>query len=244
MEALGINLGFLIAQIIGFIIMVLVLQAWVFGPIGNLLAQRRETIAKGLEDARVASEARANAEEEAEQIKSEAQSQASEIVRAASERADAAAVDIRNAAEAEAAKIRSEAALDAEREKERLLADLRPQVVALAMAAAQKLIGEALDEKRQHQLLKEFFSGVKSGDVVVLEGKAVSGASAEVTSAVTLTEEEQETIKKDLLSEVGAQTVTFRVDPRILGGLVIKVGDRVLDGSVSGQLAELRENLA
>lgn len=244
MEALGINLGFLIAQIIGFIIMVLVLQAWVFGPIGNLLAQRRETIAKGLEDARVASEARANAEEEAEQIKAEAQSQASEIVRAASERADAAAVDIRNAAEAEAAKIRSEAALDAEREKERLLADLRPQVVALAMAAAQKLIGEALDEKRQHQLLKEFFSGVKSGDVVVLEGKAVSGASAEVTSAVTLTEEEQETIKKDLLSEVGAQTVTFRVDPRILGGLVIKVGDRVLDGSVSGQLAELRENLA
>lgn len=244
MEALGINLGFLIAQIIGFVIMVVVLQAWVFGPIGNLLAQRRETIAKGLEDARVASEARASAEEDAEQIRAEAQSQASEIVRSASERAEAAARDIHNAAETEAAKIRADAALDAEREKERLLADLRPQVVALAMSAAQKLIGEALDEQRQHALLQEFFSGVKAGDVVVLEGKSVSGVSAEVTSAVTLTEAEQETIKKDLLAKVGSQTVTFRVDPRILGGLVIKVGDRVLDGSVSGQLAELRENLA
>lgn len=244
MEALGINLGFLIAQIIGFTIMVVVLNTWVFKPVGGLLQRRRETIAQGLEDARVAGEARANAEREAEGIKAEAQVRASEIVREASERAEAVALDIRNAAESEAAKIRADASLEAEREKERVLSDLRPQIVALSMSAAQKLIGESLDEKRQHALLKEFFSGVRSGEVVVLEGKSASGASAEVTSAVTLTADEQETIKKDLLAKVGSQTVTFRVDPKILGGLIVKVGDRVLDGSVAGQLSELHESLS
>jgi len=244
LEALGINLGFLIAQIIGFLIVVVVLNAWVFKPIGGLLQKRRETIAQGLEDARVASEARENAEREAERIKADAQTQAGSIVREATERAEVVARDMRSAAESEAAKIRGDAALEAEREKERLLADLRPQVGALAMAAANKLIGETLDEKRQHALLAEFFSGVRSGEVKVLESTTVSGVSAEVISAVTLTSDEQETIKKDLLAKVGSQTVTFRVDPTILGGLIVKVGDRVLDGSVAGQLTEMRERLA
>jgi F0F1-type ATP synthase delta subunit len=47
-----------------------------------------------------------------------------------------------------------------------------------------------------------------------------------------------------LLNRVGgAISVSFRVDPSILGGLVVRVGDRVVDGSVSGQLANLRQQL-
>jgi F0F1-type ATP synthase delta subunit len=37
--------------------------------------------------------------------------------------------------------------------------------------------------------------------------------------------------------------VDFRVDPSILGGLVIHVGDKILDGSVAGQLETLRQSL-
>jgi F-type H+-transporting ATPase subunit b len=37
--------------------------------------------------------------------------------------------------------------------------------------------------------------------------------------------------------------VSFKVDPSILGGLVIKVGDKVLDGSVAGKLDGLRQTL-
>jgi F0F1-type ATP synthase delta subunit len=37
--------------------------------------------------------------------------------------------------------------------------------------------------------------------------------------------------------------ITFRVDPSILGGLVIRVGDKVLDGSVVGQLETMRQSL-
>jgi F-type H+-transporting ATPase subunit b len=243
MEALGINLGLLIVQIIAFIIVFLTLNAWVYKPMLNMMETRKQKIAQGLEDARVAAEARANAEKEAAKVVAEAQTEASKIVREATERAATAGNDVKAAAVAEAAKAREAAVAEAEVERNRILGDLRSQVASLAIAAANKLVGEALDEKKQRALLDEFFAGVKSGKVIVLDGSNFKGETAEVTSALPLNKDEESAVKKDVLAKAGAKDVTFRVDPSILGGLVIKVGDKVLDGSVAGKLEGLRQNL-
>jgi len=243
MEALGINLGLLIVQIIAFAIVFLTLNAWVYKPMLDMMESRKQKIAQGLEDARVASDARANAEKEAAKILAEAQAEAGKVVREATERAASAGKDVKAAAEAEAAKVQASKLAEVEAERNRILGDLRGQVAALSIAAAQKLVGETLDEKRQHALLGEFFSGVKSGKVVVLDDVNFKGESAIVTSALPLTGDEEAIVKKDMLAKVGAQAVTFRVDPTILGGLVIKVGDKVMDGSVAGQLEGLRSSL-
>ncbi len=243
MEALGINGSFLLVQIVNLIIVYVVVSKWIVGPIISMLEKRRETIAQGIEDARVASDARANAEKEAEKIVAEAQAKASQVVREATERATAAAADVKAAAAAEASKAREKALAGVEEERSRILGDLRGQVAALSIAATQKLVGEALDEKRQHTLIAEFFTGVKAGKIVVLEDAKLSGEDAEITSALPLTSSEQESAKKEVLGKTGAQAVTFKVDPSILGGLVIKVGDKVVDGSVSGKLDGLRSNL-
>jgi F-type H+-transporting ATPase subunit b len=243
LEKLGLNLGYLLLQIINFLILFVILRAWVYKPILGLLDKRRQNIAQGLEDARVAAEARANAEKEAEKIVADARAEASQIVREANERAQGVAKEVKAEAEAEAAKAHEAALAEAEAERNRILGDLRGQVAALSISATQKLVGEALDEKRQRTLLDEFFSGVKSGKVVVLNDASFKGEAAEVTSALPLTDQEQETVKKEVLAKVGAQAVTFRVDPAIMGGLVIKIGDKVLDGSVAGKLEDLRQNL-
>ena len=244
MEALGLNLGYLLVQIFNFAILFLVLRAWVYEPLLNMLEQRRATINQGLEDARIAEEARENAEEEARKIIADAQATANQKVREATERAEAVAQEVREQAEAEAVQAREAALQDAQQERDRILAEVRGQVAALAIAAAQKLVGEALDEQRQHQLIQEFFSGVQGGRVQVLEGTTVRGQAAEVTSAVPLSDEEKDKVKEDVLSRLGSQaTVTFRVDPSILGGLVIRVGDKVLDGSVSGRLEDIRQRM-
>jgi F-type H+-transporting ATPase subunit b len=243
MEALGINFGLLIVQIIAFFIVLLTLNAWVYKPMLNMMETRKQKIAQGLEDARVAAEARADAQKDADKIRAEAQVEASRIVGEATERAAAAANDVKAAAEADIAMARDAAVAEAELERNRILGDLRSQVAALAIAAANKLVGEALDEKKQRALLDEFFSGVKSGRVVVLDDAGFKGESAEVTSALPLSKEEEESVKKGVLAKVGAQAVTFRVDPSILGGLIIKVGDKVLDGSVAGRLEGLRQSL-
>jgi F-type H+-transporting ATPase subunit b len=235
MEALGINLGLLIVQIIAFAIVFLTLNAWVYKPMLDMMESRKQKIAQGLEDARVAADARANAEKEAAKILADAQAEAGKVVREATERAGSAGKEVKAAAEAEAAKAREAVMAEAELERNRILGDLRGQVAALAIAAANKLVGEALDEKKQRALIDEFFSGVKGGKVVVAE--SLSGDSAEVTSALPLTNDEQQAVKKS----VSVKEVSFKVDPSILGGLVIKVGDKVLDGSVAGKLEGLRQ---
>ncbi len=244
MDKLGINLGYLLVQIFNFLIIFIVLRAWVYKPVIRMLEKRRETIAKGLEDARVAAEARANAENEAQKIISEAQAKAGQTIREASDRAQLAAKDIKGQAEAEIGKAREAAMAEAVEERNRMLAELRGQVAALAIAAAQKLVGEALDEKRQHTLLEEFFSGIKAGKVTVLEETSLKGDSAEVISALPLTADEKATVQKDVLAKLGSNaTVTYSVDPTILGGLVIRVGDKRVDGSVAGQLETLRHSI-
>lgn len=238
MEALGINLGLLIVQIIAFAIVMLTLNSWVYKPMLDMMDSRKQKIAQGLEDARVAADARLNAEKEASKIITEAQAEASKVIREATDRAATAGKDVKAAAEAEAAKAREAALAEAELERNRILGDLRGQVASLAIAAANKLVSEALDEKKQRALLDEFFSGVKDGKVVVVEGD-FTGDSAEVTSALPLTDTEQESVKKNFK----AKDVTFKVDPAILGGLVVKIGDKVLDGSVAGKLEGLRQSL-
>jgi F-type H+-transporting ATPase subunit b len=244
MEALGINLGYLIVQILNFAILMVVLRVWAYKPIIGLLEKRRETIAQGLEDARIAAEARENAENEAEAIISEAQSQANRIVHEANERAEEVAASMKTEAEKEAEDIRQTAVTEGEQRKERALGEVRGQVGALAIAAAQKVIGEALDEKRQQQLIEEFFSGIESGKVVVLQGEKLSGDAATVTSALPLSEVEQQNIRTDLRKQIGAGgAVEFQVDPSILGGLVVQVGGKIIDGSVAAKLTGLQQSL-
>ncbi|GAB1471094.1 hypothetical protein MASR2M66_19720 [Chloroflexota bacterium] len=238
MEALGINVGLLVVQIIAFSIVFLTLNAWVYQPMLDMMDNRKKRIAQGLEDARVAAEARANAEKDAAKILADAQAEAGKVVRESTDRAEVAAKEVRTSAEAEAAKARAAAMSEAELERGRILGDLRGQVAALAIAAANKLVGEALDEKKQHALLDEFFSGVKSGKTVVV-GEDLKGDIAVVTSALPLTNDEQASVKKS----VSAKDYSFKVDPSILGGLVIKVDEKVLDASVAGKLEGLRAAL-
>lgn len=247
MEKLGINLGYLLVQICNFAVIFIVLRAWVYKPLLNMLAKRRETITKGLEDARVASEARASAEEQANKIVADAQRKAEEIVRETSERVKGLERQMLADAEADAAKRREQTLVEMDVERNRMFTELRAQVGSLAIAATQKLLQESLDEKRQQVLLDEFFSGVRAGRVVVLEGaQSLEGTSVEVVSALPLTVEEQKKIRVDVLSK--SQVVdkepefTFKVDPSLLGGLVVRVGDRVVDGSVAGQLESLRRS--
>ena len=67
---------------------------------------------------------------------------------------------------------------------------------------------------------------------------------AKVTSAIPLTEEALESIKGSLEKTVGHSVVVeAEVDPELIGGVVARVGDLVLDGSVRTQLTSIKETL-
>jgi len=233
MEALGINLGFLGMQILLFIILFTVMKGYLYEPILKALEERKARITKGLEDAREAAVARDNADVEAKKILDAARSEAATIRANATVQADETAKAIEAKANENAKATIEAAAAAAGEERDRVLAEMRGQISSLAIAAANKLIGEALDEERQHAIIDDFFAKTPAGL------SNMSGDKAVVTSALPLTADEQASVSKSL----SAGDVEFKVDPAILGGLIVRVGDQVVDNSVAGQMGALQASL-
>ena len=78
-----------------------------------------------------------------------------------------------------------------------------------------------------------------------LSDEASGVVRAEVTSAIPVDRGLEERIGRTLSERLGGQVqTTVRQDPSILGGLIIRVGDRVIDGSVRTRLQQLRAALA
>ena len=67
---------------------------------------------------------------------------------------------------------------------------------------------------------------------------------AKVTVARAVDEKLREKIAQDLTKAIGKQVLPdFEVEPAILGGVIVRVGDRVYDGSVRRRLVRLRRQL-
>jgi F-type H+-transporting ATPase subunit b len=229
---LGINLGYLITQIVNFLILFLLLRAVAYKPLMNMMRQRRERIEQGLDEARRAREALENAEADAQRLLTEKQAEAQRLVNEATSKAEEAARQTREEAREQAASILEQAKAEAEAERNRILGDVRGQIVDLSIAAAHRLIGDGLDPARQRKLVRDFFTRMPE------EARGL-GEHVAVITAVPLTNEEQAQARRDL----DAGQVEFRVDPAIMGGVVVRSGAREVDGSLAGQLAEMRAGL-
>lgn len=74
---------------------------------------------------------------------------------------------------------------------------------------------------------------------------AASNLTVRVSSAVLLTEEEQSALRQNLEARFNqGLDLRFGVEPSLLGGIVIRAGDQVIDGSVKGKLDALAQTLA
>ena len=74
-----------------------------------------------------------------------------------------------------------------------------------------------------------------------LAAKARGEVTAEVTSAQPLTEAQVTELKQTLKSTVGKDvTLAAKVDPSLLGGLVVKLGSRMIDSSLKTKLSSLK----
>ena len=68
---------------------------------------------------------------------------------------------------------------------------------------------------------------------------------AEIVSAVELGEAEKDQLRQQLTAKHGDGLVfTFRVDPSLMGGLRVRVGDSLIDHTVASRLTALREVIA
>lgn len=66
-----------------------------------------------------------------------------------------------------------------------------------------------------------------------------------VTTAVSLRAEDETRLKEQLSAAVGKEIVIFpKVDSNIIGGIIIKIGDKLIDSSTRGKLIALKREMA
>lgn len=79
----------------------------------------------------------------------------------------------------------------------------------------------------------------------LLHQGALELPTAQVTSAMPLTAAEREALHNRLSQRFGDELeISYQVDPAIIGGVIVKVGDHYIDGSVAMKLEKMRERLA
>jgi len=78
-----------------------------------------------------------------------------------------------------------------------------------------------------------------------LRAKAEDRVDVEVTAAAELSEEQQQQITKSLKNRLKREIrLSCVTDPDMIGGLVVRAGDLVIDGSLRASLARMQQTLA
>lgn len=155
-NAFGVDVFKLAFQVANFLILLWLLNRFLFKPVMGMIDTRRERIEQGLKDAEQARHDREQADVERQAALTDARREANEIVN----RAQKAAQEVRDAdiraTREELERLRERAASDIEAEKQRALADLRAEVADLALEAAGKVVRETMTGERQRRLVEEF----------------------------------------------------------------------------------------
>lgn len=72
-----------------------------------------------------------------------------------------------------------------------------------------------------------------------------SSVMVRVSSAVSLNKEEQAALSGRLEARFSQELdLRFEVEPSLLGGVIARVGDKIIDGSVKGKLEALKQTLS
>ena len=174
---LAVSPALIITQIVGFLILLWVLNRFVFKPIFAVLDERQKAIQDTYdqmdEDRRRMEETRRQYEERLANIEAEARERIQAAVKEAQALRDDLIADARQNAEAITVSARNEA----ERERQKAFLEMRQQVVALAVAAAGKVVGDSLDSPRHTKLVDDFISEVGAGRVAGVSSPAASGGN-------------------------------------------------------------------
>lgn len=160
-EAFDVNLVGLIFQVINFLLLLYLLNRFLFKPLMARMDERGEKIRKGLEDAEVAARDRELARAEREAAVSEARKEAADMLARANKIAEDTRKEILDQARSEAEKVTARARDEIVAEKDRAMAEIRGQVAELALAAAGKLVRREMDGPTQRRLVEEFLAEVK-----------------------------------------------------------------------------------
>jgi F-type H+-transporting ATPase subunit b len=145
----------LIGQMITFALLVWFTMKYIWPPLINSLEERKKKISEGLAAADKSQEDLKLAEKKAKNIIKEAKDQSSEIVNLAQKRANEIVEESKDNANKEAERRIQAAKAQIDQEIEQTKEALRKEVAALAVSAAQQILGAEVDQKKHQDIVSK-----------------------------------------------------------------------------------------
>jgi ATP synthase, F0 subunit b len=147
------NLFTIFATVVNFIILILILKHFLFNKVNNLIESRNNEIKETISSAEAQKLEADRLRESCEKEIATLESKGREILKDAKVKADAQAKDIVHEAEERVALLMKQTELEIEREKKKSLEDMRQEIGALAIFAAEKILEKQLNHQEQQTII-------------------------------------------------------------------------------------------
>jgi F-type H+-transporting ATPase subunit b len=149
-------------ELAAFLIVLFVLGKYVIPPVSKVMDERQGTIRQALSDAEEAKRRATEAEAEYKRVISEARGEARSMVEEANKLAETFRAERREQAEAEYERIVTSARAEIDAQARRASEELRQQAADLAIAVAEKVIGEGIDAQSHRALIDRTIAEVQA----------------------------------------------------------------------------------
>ena len=161
-EALKIEIPQVITHLVGFVIAVLILKKFAWGPLLKLLEERRERIKNSFDEIDQKQAAADRLNEEYQVKLREIDAEARKRLTAAVTEGEKIAARIKDDSRGEAKEMISKAKSELDRDVVKARAALKEDMVAMALAATEKIIYERLDDQKHRELIGTFIDDLEA----------------------------------------------------------------------------------
>ncbi len=162
MEKLGIEPSLLLAQVVNFLVIMVVLQKLLYKPILTMLEKRKREIAEGLNLTQKMREEEDNLKEKQEKALAKAREDALQIIEDAKKQAKETEKEVIADAHTQAAAIIDRAKTEADETKKAATSAIRREAVDLAVVMAKRLLTSVMGAKEQHALISKRIKDLES----------------------------------------------------------------------------------
>lgn len=158
MEKLGINITWLLAQVVNFGLLLFILWKLAYKPVLKVMDDRKQKIQESLDYAENAKKQAAEQQKEFDRKLADARREAQAAATVAAQAGEKERAVILAQAREDARKMIEQAKEQIEYERKQMLAELRQEVVQLSLLAAEKVVSQSLDEQAHHRLINDFLT--------------------------------------------------------------------------------------
>jgi F-type H+-transporting ATPase subunit b len=162
--ALGFNLPALVAQLINFLLLLIIFRLLLYKPLLNMLDQRKKRIEEGIQASDEAKRRLAETEQETAQEMDKARQEGQALIAQAQQAANRLREEETQRARAEAEQLIERARGEIALERDAAIAELRREFAGLAVTAAERVIRKEIDEGTHRQLIDEVLAEASATD--------------------------------------------------------------------------------